>query len=78
MDRMPHRLVPNYEHNRTIQSILTMTLKKYLMIGCSNCVYADEDFVKVFNIPKVQIENLSMKGMGNRYITNRFYEQIYV
>ena len=46
------------------------------MIGCSNCVYADEDFVKVFNIPKVQIENLSMKGMGNRYITNRLFEYI--
>jgi hypothetical protein len=51
-------------------------VKKCLLIGCSNGTGLHTDFTKVFGDSDFEYINLSMGGMGNRYITARLFEYI--
>lgn len=51
-------------------------MKKCLLIGCSNGKRLHEHFASVFGSTNIVWINLSMGGMGNRYITARLFEYI--
>ena len=51
-------------------------MKKCLLIGCSNGDNIHKDFSKVFGSENIEYINLSMGGMGNRYITARLFEYV--
>jgi len=51
-------------------------MKKCLLIGCSNGSSLHKDFAKIFGHSGIEYINLSMGGMGNRYITARLFEYV--
>ena len=53
-------------------------MKKVLLIGCSNGLRLHNEFINVFteDSENTNYINLSMSGMGNRYITARLFEWI--
>ena len=51
-------------------------MKKFLIIGCSNGLNLHKFFTKVFGSKNIEWINLSMAGMGNRYITSRLFEYV--
>ena len=51
-------------------------MKKCLLIGCSNGINLHLCFEHIFGSRNITWTNLSMSGMGNRYITARLFEYI--
>lgn len=51
-------------------------MKKCLLIGCSNGLNLHHDFSELFGTKDIEWINLSVEGMGNRYITSRLFEYI--
>jgi len=51
-------------------------MKKCLLISCSNGSSLHKDFAKIFGHSGIEYINLSMGGMGNRYITARLFEYV--